>query len=78
MPPTRPSKLILPTASTMCCSRRRSRSSAGSKKPRRLRHEFWNYNLHSGTAGNFFSGVDCAPTLAASLSEALRAAGLPE
>jgi hypothetical protein len=53
MPPTRPSKLILPTASTMCCSRRRSRSSAGSKKPRRLPHEFWNYNLHSDTAGNF-------------------------
>jgi adenylate cyclase len=25
-----------------------------------------------------FSGVDCAPALAASLSEALRAAGLPE
>ena len=33
--------------------RRRSRSSGGSKKPKPQRHEFWNYNLHSGTAGTF-------------------------
>ena len=53
MPPTRPSNPILATASPMCCWRRRSRSSGGSKKPRRLRHEFWSYSRHSGTAGNF-------------------------
>jgi len=28
--------------------------------------------------GRQFAGVDCAPALAASLSEALRATGLPE
>ncbi len=57
MPPIRPSNAIRPTASPICCWRRRSRSSGGSRKPRLLRRAFWNYNLHSGTAGNFPASI---------------------
>jgi hypothetical protein len=54
-----------PTASTTCCSRRRSQKLVGSKKQKRLRHEFWNCTLNSDTADNFPAWIAhrCLPPL---------------